>query len=306
MNRISFQDKIKRGDILVADGAMGTNLQKRGLEKGKPSEDWLFERPEEIIQLHADFIDAGANIILTNSFGANELRLNAAKAKESVKNVNFKAVEIAKEAVGNKNVFIAGSIGPSGGFLEPLGSLSEKDMFSSFSKQAKALADAGVDLFVVETQFDLNEAMIALRAVRTVSDKPLICSFSYDRGTRTMMGVTPKQLAQEIGANVVDFNLAMVGINCGRSIDENFQSLIELNTETELPIWFKPNAGLPRIDENGDAIYELSPQDMGKYVDAWIENGARVIGGCCGTSASHLRAISKNIKKFIDTKTPGK
>jgi 5-methyltetrahydrofolate--homocysteine methyltransferase len=299
MNKLSFQDRIKKGDILVSDGAMGTNLQKQGLEKGKPSENWLFERPEEIVQLHKDFIDAGSDIILTNTFGASEIRLKVSKSKESVKAVNRRAVEIAKDAVGNKDVFVAGSIGPSGGFLEPLGSLSEKEMFSSFSKQTKALADAGVDLFVVETQFDLREAMITLRAVRDASDLPLVCSFSYDRGTRTMMGVTPNEMAQELNTTAKDLEIIMFGINCGRSIDENIEALKELNLETELPIWFKPNAGIPKIDENGDAIYELSPHEMGKYVDVWVESGAKVIGGCCGTSARHLGEISKSVKKFV-------
>jgi len=294
MAKISFLDRILAGDLLVADGATGTNLQTRGLESGKPSEDWLFERPEEIRKLHSDFIQAGADIILTNTFGGSALRLEATGRGDLVEAVNQKAVELARDAIGEKEVYLAGSIGPSGGLLKPLGPLDESDVFTSFARQAKALADAQVDLLVVETQFDLNEAGLAVKAVRSVCDLPLICSFSYDRGVRTMMGITPKQMADVfMGEEYADSEITMLGINCGRSLEENLSNLEELKSVTDLPIWFKPNAGLPKLDEKGSVKYDISPWEMGDLVRKWIKGGAQVIGGCCGTTPEHLREISK-------------
>lgn len=294
MTTKSFLDRLNSGDIMVADGAMGTNLQARGLEKGKPSEKWLFERPKEICQLHKDFILAGANIILTNTFGANAIRLKAAGMKDSVEVVNQLAVEIAREAIGNQDVYIAGSIGPSGGLLKPYGPLDDHSVFSSFEQQAGALTQAQVDFLVIETQFDLNEAIIALKATRSVSDLPIICSFSFDRGTRTMMGITPIQVAEKISEKELSYlNISMLGINCGRSPEENMLSLLELRSATDLPIWYKPNAGLPKVDDMGGIFYDLTDHEMGELARNWIENGAQVVGGCCGTTPLHLRAISK-------------
>ena len=155
-----------------------------------------------------------------------------------------------------------------------------------------ALAQAGVELLVIETQFDINEAKAAVMAVRSVSDLPLVCSVSFDRGKRTMMGVSPAQVAQEIGALAVD----LLGINCGRSLEDNLAALKLLHAETDKPLWFKPNAGLPKLDDQGQPVYDVTPSDMAEQVPAWLAAGAQVVGGCCGTSPSHLAAIAAVIK----------
>jgi 5-methyltetrahydrofolate--homocysteine methyltransferase len=152
------------------------------------------------------------------------------------------------------------------------------------------LVDAGVDLLVIETQFDLTEASAAVRAVRAVDGEiPLVCSFSYDRGTRTMMGVRPEAMAETIGALAVD----ALGINCGRSLEENLQALGQLRQATDKPIWFKPNAGMPEMDEDGKPSYSVSPAEMGALVPGWLAAGAQLVGGCCGTSPEHLAEIAK-------------
>jgi 5-methyltetrahydrofolate--homocysteine methyltransferase len=189
-------------------------------------------------------------------------------------------------------VFIAGSMGPAGQLMKPYGPLEQDVVFESFAAQAQALDDAGVDLLVIETQFDINEAALAVQAVRSVSSLPLVCSFSYDRGTRTMMGVTPTQMAAGIGAMDVD----MLGVNCGSSLDENLLALIELKKATGLPLWFKPNAGKPELGKDGTTHYHLDPQVMGDHAAKWIDAGAQVIGGCCGTTPAHLERISNNVK----------
>lgn len=287
MSTSEFLTQLSRR-TLVADGATGTNFLKRGLPRGVPSDLWVLENPQAVIQLHRDFVEAGANILLTDTFGATRLRLARSKAGERAVELNQQAVALAREAIGDKQVFVAGSMGPIGELLKPMGPLAESDAEAAFTEQARALAEAGVDLLVVETQFDLAEAKAALRAVRSVTDLPLVCSFSFDRGTRTMMGVKPGQLAAELEPLGVD----LIGVNCGRSLDENLKVLREVRATTQLPLWFKPNAGLPHTSEHGETTYAVAPEEMGAQVSAWVEAGAAVVGGCCGTSPEHLRRIA--------------
>jgi 5-methyltetrahydrofolate--homocysteine methyltransferase len=286
-----FLARLKSKETIISDGATGTNLQARGLERGTPSEVWVVEYPDRIIQLHKDFIDAGAEILLTSTFGANRHRISSSLT-ERVSEVNHLAVQLVKQAIGGKNVFVGGSIGPLGKLLEPYGPLSYEEAVSAYQEQAAALSQAGVDLIVVETQFDLKEAKAAIEAVQSSSDLPLVCSFSFDRGTRTMMGVSPASIAEEFD----DAGIAAIGINCGRSLEENLQSLVELRQATKLPIWFKPNAGLPVVDESGNTQYTVSAQVMGEAAKDWIEKGAKIIGGCCGTTPEHLQQIATAAK----------
>lgn len=286
-----FLTRLRSNEIFISDGATGTNLQARGLERGTPSEEWVVENPRMIIQLHQDFIEAGADILLTCTFSANRYRISS-KLMDQVSDVNQLAVGLAKQAIGEKNINIAGSIGPLGKLLDPYGPLSYGEAISAYHEQAVSLVEAGVDLIVVETQFDLKEAKAAVEAVRSTSNLPLVCSFSYDRGTRTMMGVGPADMAQELGNSGIN----VVGINCGRSLEDNLHALEELKQATELPIWFKPNAGLPFVDEVGNTRYTVSPEDMGSAAISWLSAGAKILGGCCGTTPQHLQSISKAVK----------
>lgn len=290
-----FLDRIKAGEVLVADGATGTNLQQRGLERGASPEIWVLERPQEIVRLHRDFLAVGADIILTATFGATALRLESAGGPalaQRAAEINRRAVELARQAVkesGRPDALVAGSMGPTGQLLKPFGPLEESAAEEAFAGQAQALVEAGADLLVVETQFDLGEARAALKAARRVSgDIPLVCSFSYDRGTRTMMGVRPSQMAGEM-EGLAD----VLGINCGRSLEDNFKALGELRAATRLPLWFKPNAGLPEVDEQGRSIYSVTPEQVGAQAPAWVKAGAQVVGGCCGTSPEHLMEITR-------------
>jgi len=289
---MDFIERIKNGDVLVSDGATGTNLQQRGLARGEATESWVLNRPQEILALAQSFVAAGADLILTCTFGATSIRLQAANLQDHVEAINLRAVEIARQAMSPSKGFVAGSIGPTGQMLQPYGTLSYDEAFAAYKQQAALLAQAGVDLLVIETQFDINEAKAAVMAVRSVSDLPLVCSVSFDRGKRTMMGVSPAQVAQEIGALAVD----LLGINCGRSLEDNLAALKLLRAETDKPLWFKPNAGLPKLDDSGQPVYDVIPSDMAEQVPAWLATGAQVVGGCCGTSPSHLAAIAAVIK----------
>lgn len=290
--KASFLERLQGGDLLVSDGATGTNLQMRGLERGKPGEAWVMERPEEIVRLHRDFIQAGSDIILTCTFGATSLRLGKEIPAGHVEEVNRRAVGLAKEAVGDLPVYVAGSMGPLGQLLKPLGALGEEEAYEAYLQQARALVKAGVDLLLVETQFDIAEASPAVRAAKAAGDVPVICSFSYDRGTRTMMGVSSTKMA----AAIAPLGVAALGINCGRSLDDNLKALTELKGATTLPVWFKPNAGLPQVDASGNTSYSVTPEAMGEHAAQWLAAGALVMGGCCGTSPEHLRQIAKTVK----------
>ena len=292
MTQSTFLQTLSSGRILVADGAVGTNFQARGLTRGTAPEQWLLEAPEKVMQLHRDFIDAGANIILTNTFGATALRLTHAGLEARAAEVNRRAVEIAREAIHGASVFIGGSMGPTGQLLEPYGELSHDAARATYAEQARALADAGVDFLVIETQFALNEAQAAIEGARSVSNLPIVCSFSFDMGAHTMMGLQPAQVAQELTA----LNIDVIGINCGRSLDENLAGLKAMRAATDKPLWMKPNAGLPRMTDDDVAVYDVTSEAMGEHAVQWIEAGAQIVGGCCGTSPEHLRAIAQAVR----------
>lgn len=285
----TFLDRLTAGTLLISDGATGTNLQDRGLAFGKAPEEWLFENPAAIIQLHRDFIAAGANILLTCTFGGTPLRLEHVGLRDRAADVNRRAVALAREAIGSAPVLVAGSLGPTGQLLEPLGPLAEADCVAAYAEQARALAEAGADLLVIETQFDMGEATAAIKAARATTTLPLVCSFSYDMGTRTMMGLQPDKVAAEI----TDLGVDVVGVNCGKSLEDNLENLRLARAATRLPVWMKPNAGLPRMTTGDHAQYDVTPEQMGEAAALWVAAGANVIGGCCGTSPAHLAEIAR-------------
>ena len=278
--------------VLVADGATGSNLQQRGLEKGEPGEKWVLDNPNGIKQLYSDFVNAGSDIILSCTFGASEFLLKQHDLYDRQEEIVTTTINLAKEAINGREVLIAGSMGPLGQLLQPLGLLSKEEAYQAYYSLANLLAKAGADILLVETQFDINEASIGVKAASAASDLPVICSFSFDRGTRTMMGVNPANFAQEIGA----LDVQALGINCGKSIEQNLEVLSEIKINTELPIWFKPNAGLPVVDSSGKTIYPASPEVMADMAIKANQLGANIIGGCCGTTPEHIEAISEAIK----------
>jgi methionine synthase I (cobalamin-dependent) len=293
MANSTFLDALNSRQILVSDGATGTNYQVRGLERGMAPEQWLFSAPEKVVQLHSDFIQAGANIVLTNTFGATPLRLTHAGLQSQAAEVNHQAVALARQATDGARVWVAASMGPTGQLLEPFGALPRREAVATYAEQARALAEAGVDLLVIETQFDLGEATAAIEGARSVTNLPIVCSFSFDMGTHTMMGLRPGQVAQELNALEIDG----IGINCGRSLEENLAALREMRAATDKPLWMKPNAGLPRMTDDDVAVYEVTPQMMGEHAARWVEAGAQIVGGCCGTTPEHLREIAKAVAR---------
>lgn len=280
---------------LVADGATGSNLQQRGLEKGDPGEKWVLENPEGIKQLYSDFVEAGSDVILSCTFGASEFLLKQHDLFDRQVDIVQKAIALAKEAIGDKDVLVAGSMGPLGQLLQPLGLLSEEEAAKAYFDLSTLLSIYGADVLLIETQYDINEASTAIKAAKKASNLPIICSFSFDRGSRTMMGVKPEVFAKEISS----LGVQAIGINCGKSIDQNLEVLKLVKQNTTLPIWFKPNAGLPEVGNDGQTYYNTTPQDMMSMAAEAMAIGANIIGGCCGTTPEHLKAIASAVKKEL-------
>jgi 5-methyltetrahydrofolate--homocysteine methyltransferase len=289
----AFLEKLKAG-ILVADGATGTNLQKVGLLAGMHPEAWVIESPEKILALEQSFVDAGSDLILTCTFGGTRLRFKNTPYADRMPEVNCKAVELARKAASSRTgVLVGGSMGPVGGLMKPYGPLTVEEVTAAYAEQAKALTEAGVDVLVIETQFSLEEAKAALEAARQAGDLPVVVSFSYDRGTRTMMGVKPEQVVKTFQP----LGVAVIGANCGTTL-ENMETIIKEYAAAApgMPLWAKPNAGLPVMDENNNAVYTVTPEQMGAFAQKFVAAGARVVGGCCGSTPGHIAGIVKAVK----------
>jgi 5-methyltetrahydrofolate--homocysteine methyltransferase len=284
-----FVDRLSAGEILVADGATATNYQEMGMTIGVAPEEWVFDQPDRVLALHGAFLDAGADIILTDTFGGTPLRLRESPYAGRASELNRRAAALAREAASARaGVLVAGSMGPTGILMEPFGELTAAAAADAYADQAAALNDGGVDLLLLETFFALEEAVAAIEGVRRASALPLVVSFSFDMGTRTMMGLSPTKMVEAIRP----LGVAAIGANCGRSLADMERVVAELaGLNAGIPLWIKPNAGLPRMV--GDAArYDTSPAEMAEYARRFIEAGAEVVGGCCGSSPDHIRAIA--------------
>lgn len=290
-----FLERLNGGEILVADGATGSNLQKMGLKPGKPPEDLIIDDPDTILKLASSFAEAGSDIILTCTFGGTRMRMKDSKYQDRTPEVNMRAAEIARKAASLRNGgLVAGSMGPVGALIKPYGPLEAEDVKAAFSEQAKALADGGVDLLLIETMFSFEETTAALEGAKSVTDLPIVVSFSYDRGTRTMMGVKPKDVIKRYS----EMGAMMIGANCGTTL-ENMEAVVKEYAATlpNFPLWVKPNAGVPHMDiETEQGVYDMGPEDMANYSKKYVELGAKVVGGCCGNSPEHIAAIVKAVK----------
>jgi len=284
-----FLERLQTGQVLVADGATGTNLQKLGLAPGTIPEELVLDQPDLILGLEGAFVAAGSDLILTCTFGGTRLRMKESKYADRVGEVNLRAAGLARRAASaREGVLVGGSLGPTGLLLKPYGPLTPEEAEAAFAEQAGALAKAGVDLLVIETHFAFEEADAAFRGARSVSDLPIVVSFSYDRGVRTMMGVKPADMLKhyrEMGA-------AVVGANCGTSL-ENMEKIAEEYAAAGpgFPLWIKPNAGMPRL-ENEKTVFDVTPDQMAGFARKFIALGAKVIGGCCGSTPEHIAAIA--------------
>lgn len=276
-------------DYLIADGAWGTELARRGLAVGETPETWNLSQPQAVQEIAGSYVAAGAQIILTNTFGGSPLKLQRSGLADRALELNRAGAELSRAAAGEE-ALVFGSIGPTGEFMRPLGLLTEEEMQAAFAVQVQALVEGGVDGFVIETMSDLGEALTALRAVRENSDLPAAVSLTFAEGPggyATMMGVRPAQAAEDLTTAGAD----LIGANCGAGIGLVIGVIKQMAPHTNLPLWAKPNAGLPELLE-GRTVFRETPEAMASGVPALLAAGARVIGGCCGTTPAHIQAIA--------------
>ncbi len=283
--------------IHIFDGAMGTILQQKGLlPPGYCPELLNIDKPEEITAVHQQYIDAGSTIVETNTFGASPLKLAHYNLSERAREINIAAVKAARAAAGDK-VKIAGSMGPTGKFIKPLGDLDFEDAFENYKVQASALAEGGADYILIETSIDLQEMRAALLAAKEVTNLPVICQLSYSEDGRTVTGTDPQTAAITLDAMGAD----IIGINCSLGPEQLVPIVKILSENTEKPISVQPNAGLPQL-VNGKTTFPMGPEDFGKWAPKLVQAGATYVGGCCGTSPAHIGAIKEALKDVEEPK----
>ncbi|OGU06599.1 MAG: 5-methyltetrahydrofolate--homocysteine methyltransferase [Geobacteraceae bacterium GWC2_58_44] len=277
-----------RERVLVLDGAMGTMLQERGLKAGQSPEELNLTAPEIVAGVHQAYLDAGADIIVTNTFGGTKAKLEHYGLGDQVAQINARAVQLAREIAG-ESAYVAGSIGPTGRFLEPVGDMGFDEAAAMFGEQARALIDAGCDLITLETFLDIKEIRAAVIAIRELSqDIPVIAMLTFEEKGRSVLGSPPEAAAITLEA----VGASMIGSNCGLGVDGIYEILQAMRKVTSLPLICQANAGLPILKE-GQTIFPGTPQEMTAYHDRLIELGVRVIGGCCGTTPAHIGAMKQ-------------
>lgn len=289
--RAGLPELLANGRPVLADGAMGTMLFSYGLALGDSPELWNVERPEQISGLHREYIEAGAQIILTNSFGGNRERLALHGLADRVRELNLAAARLAQQAAdaAATPVVVAGSIGPTGGILAPLGELSFEAARAAFLEQARALAEGGVDVFWIETMYDLDEVRAAVEACREAAPElPIIATMTFDSAGHTMMGVSPQAAVQALQ----DLQVHALGGNCGNGPAEIEAALSAMRSaDPHTVVIAKSNAGVPHL-EAGVPVYDSTPEHMAAHALRARELGAGIIGGCCGSSPDHIRAMA--------------
>ncbi len=286
---------LQRKKVLVSDGAWGTQLFSKGLKTGECPDSWNLEHPEEVAEIAKSYSLAGADLISTNTFGANKFKLDQYGLKDKLEEICYQGAKISKESITNDQIVI-GSIGPTGKFLA-MGDLTADDLYDTFKLQAIALESGGADAICIETFYDLDEAEQAIRAVKENTNLEIITTFTFDKtdyGYRTLMGISPKQMTEKLiicGADIV-------GANCGRGFVDMIQIIKEIRDVSKMiPIIVQPNAGMPEIV--GDKlVYKETPDYIRSIVPGIISAGANIIGGCCGTTSEHIKVISEIVKNY--------
>ncbi len=280
---------IKSGPV-VTDGSWGTQMQKRGLKRGECPDSWNLNHPEQVLAVARQYVDAGSQIILTNTFGGSRLALKKFELGEKTVEINMTGVEISKKAAGDR-AYVFASIGPTGMMLVTR-ETTEEELQQVFEEQADAQVRAGADGIIVETMIDVVEAKIAATAAKQTG-LPVIVSMVYDSGEnkdRTMMGDSPEQVLEEL----MSIGMDGIGANCGQGIEAFLPICSRLRQATDLPIWMKPNAGLPEIVDD-KTVFRTTAREFVQYIPELIQAGAGFIGGCCGTDQGFVEAIRETV-----------
>jgi 5-methyltetrahydrofolate--homocysteine methyltransferase len=294
-------ERLKRGDIIVGDGALGTLLMQRGLQEGNPPETINLTEPRHLEEISSIYLEAGAEIITTNTFGASSLRLQHYSLEAETERINRMAVEAARKAVGDR-AYVSGSVGPTGKLLKPYGDTDPEAVFASFRQQIGALISGGIDVVCIETMTDLTETELAVKAARELNPEiPVMATVTFrktPRGFFTIMGSSIRETAGRLknaGANII-------GSNCGNGAGTMLEIAREMMQYAELPVAIQSNAGLPVHSDKG-LFYPETPEFVAEKAASMLQYGVQIVGGCCGTGPDHIRAMRKVVDAYLQSKT---
>lgn len=290
-------DRLRSGDIVVGDGAWGTMLMARGLKPGQAPEAFNLTRPEVLEEIARLYLDAGAEVISTNTFGGSPARLRQSGLDHETEIINRAGVDAVRRVVGDR-AYVSASVGPCGHVLKPYGDADPGEISAGFARQIRALVNAGVDLVCIETMTDLAEAILALRAARDVAPKvPVAVTMTFEptrRGFFTVMGTSIEQAVKELSEAGVD----IVGSNCGNGIQIMVEVAREFRARTDRPVAIQSNAGLPE-HQAGELVYPHTPDFMAEHAGVLADLGVTLIGGCCGTTPAHIQAIRRVVDRRL-------
>jgi methionine synthase I (cobalamin-dependent) len=303
MSHPSFTEALKTSPWLLADGATGTNYFQMGLESGDAPELWNFHHTDRVRRLHREFIEAGADIILTNTFGGNRHRLKLHNDQDKVREVNMAAAALARAEASavSRAVYVAGSMGPTGEIFMPVGTMPHEEGVSAFEEQAMALKEGGVDVLWIETMSSEEELRAAVEGAAKAG-LPIVTTMSFDTNGRTMMGITPKAFGA-LAASLATQPVA-IGANCGTGASELVATVLGITeARPDAAVVAKGNCGVPQY-RDGHIHYSGTPELMADYARIALDSGAKIIGGCCGTSPNHLAAMRKSLEAYTKGTRP--
>lgn len=291
MTKQEFQELTAKGVVLL-DGATGSNMTRAGMPKGVSTELWILEHPEHLLKLQSAYVEAGSQIVYAPTFGCNPFSMKNFGREGEIRELNEKLVAISRKAVDGR-AFVAGDMTTTGKMLEPRGDMSYDHLFEIYQAQAQALYEAGVDLIAVETMLAVDETTVALDAIASVCELPVICTLSVEADGSAYFGGN----ATEAVETLQDMGAMAVGVNCSVGPDQLEAVVTNMKKAAKVPVIAKPNAGMPFINEKGEAIYDMDPARFASHVKRLTEAGAGIVGGCCGTTPEYIREVARILRK---------